>query len=210
MLGHSLTLAVIGLAACSVVFGVFAGPPWATREDRIDLHTDGLVMVARAKRTVICFDDVDTVWFVVKTVSSWLGDSMHIVGLRLVGRDGETHTVPLHFVDAEQVALAVVRACSSVHLAGALETVACGESLTFGSVVLSREAVTIRGQKTPWKDLQLVRYQPGRMVFFRRQRWIPWRTVRIDRVPHPTLFVKMVAIYAPRTEIDDPLIRMFG
>jgi hypothetical protein len=42
-----------------------------------------------------------------------------------------------------------------------------------------------------------------RISLFRRQRFIPWRTIRLDRVPHPTVFTKLITQCAPKTEIDD-------
>ncbi|HVY49678.1 MAG TPA: hypothetical protein VHB21_27480 [Minicystis sp.] len=39
---------------------------------------------------------------------------------------------------------------------------------------------------------------------------LPWRSVRLDQVPHPTLFVELVASLAKRLERDDPWAEFAG
>ena len=101
-----------------------------------------------------------------------------------------------------------VRHCSDPLLADAQAALRAGETLTFGSVRIDREGVVVgRRRALPWKELRLARLQPGKIALYRRMPIFPWRTIRLDRVPHPTLFVKLFRELAPEVEVDDPNVK---
>jgi hypothetical protein len=45
----------------------------------------------------------------------------------------------------------------------------------------------------------------GRVAFFRALPVFPWKTVRLDGVPHPYVFVRLLEDAAPKLEVYPPL-----
>src|SRR5262249_31679623 len=130
--------------------------------------------------------------------------------VRLVEHSGAKHTVPLHVELGYEVTRQVVRLCSQPLAADAEQALRAGETLTFGKVRIDAQGITLGQSRAAWKDLKLVRVQPGRSAFFRGQTVIPWRTVALDKVPHPTVFMNLVRVCAPRIEVDDRLGSQMG
>jgi hypothetical protein len=116
--------------------------------------------------------------------------------------------VPLTVEDLVAVAGAIQRRCSDHLLSEARKALSEGETLTFGSALLSREGITIGAASASWSELRLVRLQPGRTSFFRRWPLLPWKTVSHDAVPHPSVFLRLVMELAPRLENDDSLAKL--
>ncbi|HEU4411421.1 MAG TPA: DUF6585 family protein [Polyangiaceae bacterium] len=184
---------------------------WGALRDRatsIDLHAQGLVLTRGGARAVVPFDDVDQVWFDLERSSSYVGVIARIVGLKLVDRAGAATLVPLAPLDAgdaNAVVRWVHRHCSVPLLDEARKALREGEALTFGHVTVDAEGVGVGGARAAWRELRLVRLQPGRVAFFRRLPLVPWRTVDWAHIPHPTVFVRLVTELAHHIELDNPI-----
>ncbi|WP_437317323.1 DUF6585 family protein [Sorangium sp. So ce385] len=188
-----------GLAGSSVL----AASALRHRGLRIALHDHGIVVDRRQGREVTVFDGVDEVWLDLDRTSTPLGAVVFLRGIRLVTHSGEQRFVPVEVTDGEEVARWILLCCSHPLMDEARRAVRDGEVLTFGPVQLDRQGLAIRGARVAWGELSLVRLQSGRIALFRGQTVFPWRTVRLDRVPHPTVFAKLVVERAPRVERDD-------
>lgn len=81
----------------------------------------------------------------------------------------------------------IVKHCSDRLLPHAQAALRAGETLTFGHVRIDREGIAF-----------------GSDALFKRVPVLSWRTIRLDRIPHPTLFARLFRELAPRVEIDDP------
>ncbi len=203
-------MSLLGILPGIVVFAVGALGPLHARKVYVDMHADGVVVTRWGKRDVVAYDEVDTVWFELSQPPSILGGIAQIDALRLVDHAGVAHKVPLRLPDVERIANPILRRCSTTHLDAARAALRDGETLTFNHVRLSQEGVSFGGPVVRWSDLKLVRFQQGRVVFLRGTSLVAWRTVGLDRVPHPLVFQKLVEECAQRTEVDDPLMRLFG
>ncbi|WP_437813563.1 DUF6585 family protein [Sorangium sp. So ce1078] len=170
---------------------------------RIALHDHGIVVDRREGSEVTIFDEVDEVWFDLDRSSTPFGSFVFLRGIRLVTHSGERRFVPVEVADGQEVARWIVLCCSHPLIDEARRAVGDGEVLTFGPVRMDRQGLVIRGAQVAWGALSLVRLQSGRIAFFRGQTVFPWRTVRLDRVPHPTVFAKLVTERAPRVERDE-------
>lgn len=188
-----------------VTFALLAWSPIRMRHIRVALHANGVVVSTSKTRDVIAFDHLDEVWMVLDPVRSPLGTIALIRALRVVGRDGISHRIPTNVTGGVEVGQWVIRHCSNPLRADATRALREGETLKFGKVELDRDGIRGRSWATRWSDLSLVRCAPGRITFFRGQKIIPWRSIRLDRVPHPTIFAKLVTECAPKVEVDDPL-----
>jgi len=49
------------------------------------------------------------------------------------------------------------------------------------------------------------RASPESLQLYRGQRLVPWRKIRFDGVPHPTVFAELVKVCVPWMELDNPL-----
>ena len=99
-----------------------------------------------------------------------------------------------------------MRHCSGRLLPDAQAALRSAETLTFGDVRIDREGIAVgRDATVAWGEIRLARMQPGSIALFKRLSVLPWRTVRLDQPPHPTLFVKLFRELAARVEIADPL-----
>jgi hypothetical protein len=78
-----------------------------------------------------------------------------------------------------------------------------GETLRFGDAALDATAISFKRGRCAWADLRLVRLQPGKVAFLRHTTLWPWRTIRLDAVPHPAVFTTLVRELAVRVEVDD-------
>lgn len=198
----SVTFA-LALAGCvSVVAGVILlATLLPLRGLRIELHAAGLVVHKRGAREVILFEDVDEVWYELAEVGGHLAQ---IHALRLVDHAGARHVVPARVRDAATMINWVFRCCSTPLLPDARRALQRGESLTFGNVQIDQDSIRVNGARMAWKDVHLVRMQPGKIALFRRQAVFPWRTIRLDSVPHPAIFSRLVTDCARRIENDVP------
>ncbi|TKD01481.1 DUF6585 family protein [Polyangium fumosum] len=186
-------------------FALLAIPALRRRGLCIEVHDGGLVVLQGRARAVVVFEDVDEIWLVLDRRSSPAGDMAIICAVRLVEHGGAEHTVPLDVELGYEITRHIVRHCSLPLAADAEQALRAGETLTFGKVRIDAEAILLGESRAAWKDLRLVRMQPGRIAFFRGQTLIPWRTISLDKVPHPTVFMSLVRACATRIEDDDPL-----
>jgi hypothetical protein len=197
----------VPLAVAGVL--VLVWPLLRQREQEVELHEEGLVIVAGGEARTVLFDDVDEVWFELDRMGSPLGAVALIPGLQLVEHGGQRVRVPGRVEDAVTLFRAITRRCSDALLPDARKALSAGQVLTFGKVRLDAEGIDCRG-RTRWQDLSLVRQQPGRLAFFRGQTVIPWRTVKLDQVAHPTLFVALVGGCARKLEVDNGWLDLFS
>lgn len=188
------------LPVAVVVFAVSAWPALRRRGVQVEVHEEGVVVTRPGQRDIAIFDDVDEVWMDLEVMSSYVAEVAQIRHLVLVDHGGAKHRIPIDVDDGAQVARVILRRCSAVLASDAKEALASGETLTFGPVKISTSSIEIGDRRVAWGALSLVRFLPGRIAFFRGQTIFPWRTVHLDRVPHPTLVMKFVAELAPRKE----------
>ena len=192
------------------VFVLLAWGPLRLRGTRVELHAQGVVVESPRGRDVIAFEDTDEVWWKLDLQSTWFGTIMWIRSLRLVDHEGRSHTIPTQLEGGVDLARAIVQRCSDALQVEAVRALRNGETLTFADIQIDRDAIRGPGWAARWSDLSLVRYAPGRIALFRGQRIVPWRKIALDRVPHPTIFVKLVTESAPTVDIDDPMGAMNG
>jgi hypothetical protein len=194
-------MALIVLPFAAVGGALFAIPPLRHRGVRVILHQRGVVVHSRRARDVVLFDKVRDVWWHGLRASAY---GAAIDGLRLVDEGDRSHLVPLGIERATEVVRWVERQCSKPLLADARTALRAGETLTFGRVSFDREHIGFNKVRVPWARIRLVRLLPGSVAFFRVVPVFPWKTVRLDRVPHAYVFVRLLREAAPRFEAYPP------
>ena len=167
---------------------VFSDGPGRMRGLRIELHARGVVLVRKRSRRIVLFDDVDEVWIAL----SYYTASAVVDALTLVDRRGARHRLPMHVTDGLPMWNWIAESCSASLLPEARRALSAGELLTFARVRFDRETIAFGDTEVKWSELRGVRFLPGRIAFLRGQSVFPWRTVKLDAVPHPTIFVKLV------------------
>ena len=216
-----MVVAVVSAAGAAVLpiasaFGIlavaiFSYGPLRHRNRRVEVHAHGIVVVTPKSRDAVVFEDVDSLWYEMDFTSVGPSSRARIVGLRLVDHAGVEHPVPLTVSEPLTAIHWAVRHCSDPLLVDAQAALRAGETLTFGAIGIDREGIAVGKRRAlPWKQLRLARLQPGRIALYRRMPIFPWQTIRLDRVPHPTLFVKLFCELAPAVEIDDPNVKPAG
>lgn len=196
VLGWKALLVAPFAAALALLLGA---PAFRLRGVRVVLHARGLVVQGPHGRDVVDFSTVRDVFWEGLTLQSMAAT---VGGLRLVDQRGRSHRVPLRVERCGEVLRWVERHCSEPILPDARAALRTGESLTFGPVTIDREGVRFQTRaRVPWHRVRLVRLLPGRVAFFRAQVIFPWKTVRLDAVPHPSIFLRLVREAAPKTEV---------
>src|SRR5262249_32792618 len=147
-------------------------------------------------------------WFEVDVLQSQAGASLR--GLRLVDYAGRTHHLPLGVVDAGALANAVLRACSGPLVLEARRALDEGGALTFGRIQLDRRGISVAGARLSWPEIRLAVVQRARVFLYRRFPIVSWRTVRLDRIPHPSVFVALVTACARKVRVDDQILVPFA
>jgi hypothetical protein len=157
-----------------------------------------------ARHEIAAFDEVDEVWTSLDALPGLTRDVTIVTSLRLVLQDGSTRWIPTSLPGADAVARAVFQQCSRPLQAQAIEALRAGETLTFGPVQLDRTRLRGGSWTVRWEELSLLRFGSGRLALFRGQRIVPWRTIRLDRVPHPLVLVNLLRHCAPGARLEDP------
>jgi hypothetical protein len=192
----------------SVFFVVLGWAPLRIRGFSVVLHEHGLVLQRGGDRRPVPFDDVDEVWLVTDTVQGRAGASLR--AMRLVTYSAEVHRLPLGVIGAPTIAGAVLRACSQPLAADAREAFQHGETLVFGDVRIDRTGISVGRARRSWSELRLGVVARGRVFLYGRLPVLSWRTIRFDRVPHPTVFIGLLGGVLPKLRIDDALIVPFA
>jgi hypothetical protein len=204
-LGKRLELLPIGVGFAAACFVIVAWGPFRRRGLRLEVHAHGVVVATARSRDAIVFEDVDALFYELN-VSSMGPKVARIRGARLVRHDGTVHRIPLEVVDGGIVFQWIVKHCSDALFPDAQVALRAGETLTFGDVRIDREGIAFgKGATVPWSEIQLARMQPGSIALFKRARLVPWRTIHLSSVPHPTLFARLFRELASNVEVDDPL-----
>jgi hypothetical protein len=200
----AVPLVLVVLAALALFLALAFGP-LRRRGQSLEVYARGLVVDTGRSRDQVLFEAVDALWYELDVTSGWWGRVARIESFRLIDHDGAAHRVPLALEGAAEAAQWIVRHCTDPLLADAQAALRAGETLTFGKVRIDREGLALGDKpKVAWSSLRLTRLQPGSISLFRRLPVLPWRTVRLDRVPHPTLFARLVRELSVRVEIDEP------
>lgn len=188
--------------------GLLAWSPLRTRGRSVGLHARGLLVGHAGTQRPVAFEDVDEVWFEINRLHSEAG--AYLRALRIADFSGGVHLVPTATSDGEVLADVVLRACSEPLLREAGRALQEGQALTFGNVKVDRNGITLSGRRAAWGEFRLAVVSRGELQLYRRSLLV-WRTVRLDRVPNPGVFVGLVTRRARSTRIDDPLIaRLLG
>jgi hypothetical protein len=191
------------------VFGVLASTPLRLRGFSAALHAEGLVLSRAGTSRVVAFTDVNEIWFDLDMGLNDAGVSLR--GLRLLEHSGEWHALPLGVRGAAALASGVLRACAGPLVIEARRALDEGETLTFGRVLLDRRGVVVDGAGCSWSEIRSVMVQRGKVRLYRRSPILAWRTVRLDRLPHPTVFISLLsACVAGRVRVDDPIVIPFA
>jgi len=172
------------------------------------LYARGLLVSRGNQQATLLFEDVDEVWFEIGRLHSDQGAFLR--ALRLVDFDGRQRRVPLVVEDALRLSKAILRGASLPLLLQARRALDRGETLTFGTTTIDRDGLSISGAAAAWKDIRLARVQPARVSFFQRRPLFPWRVVRLDRIPNPTVFAALVAQKVRNVKYDDRLMVPLG
>jgi hypothetical protein len=189
-------------------FALLSWPPLRLRGLSLELHAEGLVISRAAARDLVAFEDVNEIWFELDTFQGRAGAALR--ALRLVDHAGAAHHVPLGVTGAVAVVDAVLRVCSAPLLAEARRALDEGETLTFGRVELDRTGIRAGRARLSWPEIRLVVVQQARVFVYRRFPIFAWCTVRLDRIPHPTVFTALVTACAPRVRVDDQIFLPFA
>jgi hypothetical protein len=158
-------------AALVTVFALGAYLLVAHRRQRsVLLYEQGVAVQTKRSRTITRFEDVDELWLDVDAAKGTgpRDDTATLRAIRPKEHGGRWQTIPLH--------------------------VERGESLAFGAVHLNITEIGADGWTINWSELSRVSVRRTRIDLFRRQsqQLVPWRTVSISEVPHPTIFAACV------------------
>jgi hypothetical protein len=195
---------VLSAALGAAVLAVRAYSPIRFRGVTVELHAGGLVLCKAGARRVVPFSEVNEVWFELELTYNQAGARLH--ALRLLDFGGAVHLVPLAFEGAAAFAGAVLRETSEPLLVEARQAMREGVTLTFGRVQLDRDGIVAGKTRLDWRSMRLVVFQRGKVFFYRRWPILSSLTVRLDRIPNPTVLGGLVASYAPRVRVDDRIV----
>jgi hypothetical protein len=190
----------VGLATLAFL----AWPPLRVRGTSVALHAEGMVLSRGGVRRVVPFEDVNEVWFEFDWLDRRSGTPLRAI--RLLDFSGQSHRVPLALNDAATLATSVLQGCSTPLLQEARRALALGETLTFGDVRLDRDGITVREARLPWRETRLAVVARARVFFYRRFPLLAWRTVRLGRIPNPTVFIGLVMANVSNVRVDDNFV----
>lgn len=197
----------IVLPCAALSFAILAWSPLRTGGFSAAIHEHGLVLSRGGARRILAFEDVNEVWFEVAVIHSRSG--AYLRALRLLDFSGAVHRVPLAVEGGDTLAEAILSACSGPLLAEAKQALREGATLTFGPVQLDRQGITVGGVRSAWAEIRMVSVSHAKVLLYRRLPLLSWRTVSLDRIPNPAVFVGLVLASAAKAQIDDVLLFPF-
>lgn len=197
---------VLPCAAAS--FAILAWSPLRLGGFSAAVHERGLVLSRGRVRSVVPFEDVDEVWFEVAVLHSQSGAYLRALRLREFG--GAVHRVPLAVEGGDTLAEAILSACSGPLLAEAKQALREGATLTFGPIQLDRQGISVGGARATWAEIRQASVSHAKLLLYRRWPLVSWRTVSLDRIPNPAVFVGLVMASAAKVQIDDVLLLPFA
>lgn len=163
------------------------------------LHEEGVAVHEDDSTRQVAFEDVDELWWTIERRWTLLrGSAAFAVELRLIDHDGASHVIPTRVDDADELILAIQRRCSTPLETPARAALREGEPLRFGPLTMDETGLRAKHWDAPWESLREVRFSSGRVQLYRRQGVVPWRTIALDQVPHPSVFVKLMQGFAAR------------
>jgi len=187
-------LLVVGAAA----FAWFAWYRTRLRRQRVVVHAEGIAVHDTRGERQVRFDEVDEVWWKLdQRRLPWIGKFAVVVGLRLVEHGGVSHRVPVELEGVGEMLATIERRCSKPLESPALDALRRGEPLHFGPYTLDETGLRTRRWSLCWEELREVRLLPGQVKLF-RWRWVAWKTISLDAMPHPTVFLRVMQGFANR------------
>lgn len=210
LVGLSLSTPSLWVIPPALAVAVLVG--WSSLRDRgtaVAVREKGIVLTRRGEERVIPFADVDEVWFELGRFHREAGAPL--TALVLATFSGARLRVPMALEGAEAVLAAVLAGCSMPLFEEARVALREGETLTFGAVRLDRGGIEAGGARAPWGELRKAAVHRGRLYLYKRWPLFAWRTIRLDRVPNPTVLAGLLVAHLPgRLRIDDLLLLPYG
>ena len=195
---------VAGLIFGVIVWLLFLLATFRSRALRVTVYDRGVVLARRRGESPVAFEDIDEIWFEL----AWFKarqQSPDLHGLRLVGFDATVHRVPLTSIGGLALCNAILEKHAGPLAADARKALAAGETLRFGRVRIDRTGITVRGAYRPWSELRSAEVHPTRVYLYRvGLPLVAWRTIRLDRIPNPSVFWQLLGPYVKVTEIRVP------
>ncbi|MEV5703522.1 DUF6585 family protein [Actinoallomurus sp. NPDC052274] len=77
---------------------------------------------------------------------------------------------------------------TDAQLPGAVAAVQAGQTLTFGDISISREAVWASGKTVPWVQIQEIKVKDGRVSLRVHGKWLSLTTTMVRSIPNFFVF----------------------
>jgi hypothetical protein len=191
--------AVVLTMVIAAFVGSLAWRPARTGPFHVVLHEEGVAVHEDGSTRQIAFEDVDELWWTIeRRWTLFQGSVAFAMELRLVDHEGASYVMPTRVEDADALILAVERRCSKPLEAPARAALRGGEPLRFGPLTMDETGLRGKDWDAPWESLREVRFSSGRVQLYRRQGVVAWRTIALDQVPHPSVFLKLMQDFAAR------------
>ncbi|MET9487961.1 DUF6585 family protein [Nocardia sp. NPDC006630] len=164
------------------------------KDAKLSLFEHGVVILSRADTSVFRWDTVTVLQDIVRTSHKMYGTETGVsmtYRYQLTDPGGDSYLVTGDFTDAAQWGPAIQDRVTAAQLPGALAAADAGQTLTFGSITLNRNAVTAHGQAVPWRDIQEVRVQKGFVSIRVAGQWLSLTKVTVSAIPNVFIFLEI-------------------
>jgi hypothetical protein len=156
----------------------------------VEVHAHGLVVIERNAERRLRFDAIDELWIV--------PSSGALEAVVLVDFERARTALSAKLPDFAQILATLDREVVGPLEREAKAALARGERLVFGPIALTRERVEGPGWSHAVRELRLVRLVLKRLVLLHGE--LTLDAVELAKIPHPTLFVRLLEHLSPRTE----------
>jgi hypothetical protein len=193
-----VSFAAIGLVAGLVAFFAafyLVGLRILASRHSVHLYQEGLVVRRGRRLDVVPWAEVDAFYVDVATNSYHVPTSVEYT---LVRHDGSRVRFGHGLQDAADLYDRLQRRLSAPLVVEANSAIADGETLTFGSVKIHRDFLSMRGRTLAWSDVRDVRATPNTLFLYAKGRLLRWGKIAMSDVPHPSVFM---ALLRRKTEV---------
>ncbi|MCU1646817.1 MAG: hypothetical protein JWN03_7092 [Nocardia sp.] len=164
------------------------------KDAKLSLFEHGVVILGRAETSVFRWDTVTVLQDIVRTSHRMYGTETGVsmtYRYQLTDPGGNNYLVTGDFTDAAQWGPAIQDRVTAAQLPGALAAADAGQTLTFGSIMVNRNAVTAHGQSVPWSDIQELRVQKGFISIRVAGQWLSLTKVTVSAIPNVFVFLEI-------------------
>ncbi|MCB8942285.1 MAG: hypothetical protein H6658_00785 [Ardenticatenaceae bacterium] len=168
---------------------------WQSRSEQdlaIRAFRDGLTYTHKGKTEAMRWDEMSQV-----TMSLINNKNVRSIFYNYVLRSEDGRKITFNYNDKamqniQQLSDTIQREITNRQLPKAIAAYNAGNTVTFGSLTVSKNGISNGKETIPWHDVDEVKLQQGALTIRKKDKWLNWSSVTVGSTPNIYVFLNMV------------------